>query len=307
MSNVFPGAIFSQSPYFGYPYMGDQRRTRATILGVIHITDGTSVPQPGPGKSWTFSVDRDGSIYQFLDPVKQAPWTNGDVDHPDTGNPLIVAATTRQGYNVNEFCFVTIENLGAITALGQLITSEQIAANNRILRWASGLSGLPMDRRHVIGHYQINSVSRQRCPTLPTDRDRVFSGILSTKLPDTAMEVAMKWKPVMEDWTTGIGEIGGAFYLDGPGVGERKWFTEPERVTSIAESTDGKWRQIAYGAEVLFMLRANLTPIPGTRNPAAPDYGAPVFGGTQELEDARLALEGIKTKVAAFAADIADD
>lgn len=191
IANRFPGASSVRpSPYFGFPYRGNPRRVKPTILGVVHITDGYSVPVPGPGKSWTFAVARDGTVHQFLDPVTQAPWTNGDAKNPDTTNPLVAAATSG-GRNPNEACLVTIENVGRITGDGQLLTEAQIRANREILRWASKLSGIPMSRTTVVGHYQFNSVDRNRCPTLPADRDRVFGGILAEE-EDMAWQADIK-------------------------------------------------------------------------------------------------------------------
>jgi len=189
ISHVFPGAVLHPTQYFGYPTVGAPRRIKATILGVIHTTETASVPFPGPGKSWTFSVERDGTVHQFMDPVIAAAWTNGDAQSWDGSNPLVVKACT-SSYNPNEFCFVTIENVNRIEQ-GERLTDKQLAANRAILQWASKLSGIPMDRRHVIGHYQINGVTRQRCPTVPTDRDRVFGGILhGSDTPEETMDLS---------------------------------------------------------------------------------------------------------------------
>lgn len=193
IKHAFPGAILHPTPYFGYPTVSAVRRFDATILGVIHTTETTSVPYPQyvvkdgvvtVGKSWTFSVERDGTVHQFMDPVYAAPWTNGDAQSWDTDNPLVVKAA-KSGYNFNEFCFVTIENVNRI-ADGQRLTEKQLEANRAIMQWASKLSGLPLDRRHVIGHYQINGVSRVNCPTVPSDRDRVFGGIVGS--PEETMD-----------------------------------------------------------------------------------------------------------------------
>lgn len=186
ISHRFPGAIQRPTPYFGYPNVSSPRRIEPTILGVIHCTDGYSVPKPGATKSWTFSVDRSGTVYQFLDPVTQTPWTNGDIKNPDTSNPL-VAAMVGSKYNPNEFCFLTIENVAYVSG-GQRLTQAQLDADRAILRWGAKLSGLPMDRKHVIGHYQVNGSTRVNCPTVPADRQRVFNGVLGM-LPNTAVEV----------------------------------------------------------------------------------------------------------------------
>lgn len=188
ITNVGPGAAVVQpSPYYGYPTVGAPRRIKPTILAVIHTTETTGVPIPSASHSWTFSVERDGTVHQFLDPVTQTPWTNGDIKSPDTSNPLIAAIAGQSQYNPNEYCFLTIENVNRIFA-GERLTDAQLAANHRLIEWGAKLSGLPVDRAHVIGHYQINGETRVNCPTVPTDRDRVFAGVLGTGLPDTATE-----------------------------------------------------------------------------------------------------------------------
>lgn len=337
MNNVFPGAVLHPTSYYGYPNVGSSRRIRPTVLAVIHTTETYGVPMPSATKSWTFSVERDGTVHQFMDPVIAAAWTNGDLRSPDIANPLI-AAMVGSPYNANEFCFLTIENVNRI-ADGQRLTDAQLAADAAIVAWASKLSGLPVDRTHVIGHYQINGETRVNCPTVPTDRPRVFGGVVGAPptLPDAAMEFHMILRRVHEQWTTGSGPDEGAFFIDGPGVGEPKYFTAPTKVWSFAEEAvrladgslgTGKWRLVEYGGEVLFMHREMLTPVPGTRDPAsgfglpAPQVVTVTTGITQAQLDAANALlaaeraksaqlasriTAIKSKIAMVAADVSDD
>lgn len=101
-------------------------------------------------------------------------------------------------------------------------------------------------------------------------------------------EVPVILRPVYEEWTTRASADGSAGYFttDGPGQGERKWFTTPEKVRSYAETADAKYRAIAYGTETLWMERAQLTPIPGTRNPAT-GYGLPSVSTGYSVEQVR--------------------
>jgi hypothetical protein len=90
------------------------------------------------------------------------------------------------------------------------------------------------------------------------------------------------WKPVQEDWWT----VPGVTFYDGNGT--EKSFTTRERVTSVAEATDGH-RLVKYGTnELLVMPRTGLVPISGTRIPPAPNYGFPP-GFTQADIDAAKA------------------
>ena len=95
----------------------------------------------------------------------------------------------------------------------------------------------------------------------------------------------MLFRPVQQDWYTGTGPDGGEFYTEGPGIGTPKHFTSAERVTSIAEAAEADgtvlpWREIRYGAEVLWMHRDMLDPIDGTRDPSG-GYGPPSGEGGQ--------------------------
>lgn len=287
-AHVFPGAILRPTNYYGYPNVGSSRRMKPTILGVIHCTDGYSVPKPSSTKSWTFSVARDGTVYQFMDPVIAAPWTNGDIKTPDTSNPLI-AGMVGSRYNPNEFCFLTIENVAYVSG-GQRLTEAQLDADRRILEWGSRVSGLPIDRRHVIGHYQINGETRTNCPTVPSDRPRVFNGVLGVSLPDTAItaqEFNMHLRPKADLWRM---HANAPYWIDGPdstynGTPD-SWTVKPtgflagtpdgvEDITLLEEWveqpdgtwTSGNWRTLMPGRDdpnhtsVMWVYRSDMDPI----------------------------------------------
>lgn len=109
-------------------------------------------------------------------------------------------------------------------------------------------------------------------------------------------------RPVRQQWTTGTGDTlaasvsttpGGQFWTLGPDQGERKFFTAPEKVWTIAESLDGRWRAVEYGREILWMHRYNLRPIAGTRNPAS-GFGLPSVGFTlAHVEEAEKAARNV--------------
>ena len=262
MNNVFPGAVVHPTTYYGYPYSGSSRRIKPTILGVVHTTETYSVPFPGPSKSWTFSVERDGTVHQFMDPILATPWTNGDVMNPD---PALVKDMDLNRYNANEYCFLTIENVNRI-ADGQRLTQKQLEVGHSIMVWASKLSGLPVDRQRVVGHYQFNGKTRINCPTVPADRERVFNGVLGFSLPDTSMEADMIFTDpiVTQEWDTVPG-LASTFTRPDGTTGH---FLSVERVKSIAEGSVGgkNYRLLDYGAahEALVIPRSGLTN-PGER------------------------------------------
>lgn len=198
MSN-FPGATQYPVRWFGYPVSGSPRSIKPTVLLVIHITGNSNLPsaigeatysnRDGSGASFTFVTNRDGSIVQCLQPETQTPWTNGDIMSPNTAIPT-VKAMVGSAHNPNEFCFMTCENVGYEPS-GNGITAAQKETLARLAAWGSKISGLPINRNTVLGHKDINSVTRANCPT-SGDINTFIGGIVTRAnqilggLPDTA-------------------------------------------------------------------------------------------------------------------------
>lgn len=116
-------------------------------------------------------------------------------------------------------------------------------------------------------HFRFNPSNRTDWGTLLTTR---MGGLVFGK--ETDMQF---WRPVQQDWTT----LAGTIFYDGDG--NKKNFTDVERVRSVAESSDGRYRLIRYGTEMLIVdARGNtkegpgLTPISGTRVPTT-GFGFP--------------------------------
>ena len=174
MADVFPSAMLVQLKEWGYP-MGSTRPVppAGKAFSVIHITGNSRLPSAEGEVSWrlndaglqnsaTFFVNRDGGIVQALsDPLHMDPWANGDVNAPDRSNPRI-DSLVRDGVNANERTLVAIENVGYEP--GSSITSAQEAACARIVAYYHASASVPVNRETVIGHYQLNSVSRPNCP-----------------------------------------------------------------------------------------------------------------------------------------------
>jgi hypothetical protein len=284
VTDLFPGGSFVQLIQWGYP-QGSLRPVppAAKAYSVVHITGNSSLPSAESEVAWrkntpsvqnsaTFFVNRNGSFVQALgDPLRMDPWTNGDVSQPDTSNPRI-AAMVADRVNANERTIVSIENVGYEP--GNSITAAQEATDARIIAYYHAKAGVPVTRQTVIGHYQLNSTSRPNCPAV---NKAVLDRIVALASPEVDMPVLLK--PVREKWVTRFSADGSAgfFTTDGPGQGDKKWFTAAETVESYAETADGKYRAIAYnnGTETLWMLRTQLNPIGGTRVPAT-GYGLAV-------------------------------
>jgi hypothetical protein len=167
---------------FGFP-RGQPRRIKPVALACIHITGNRRTSEmdeasPGSGAraEWSFAnrrdssgpsahlyVARDGSAIEAINATRFAAWSNGDVTEPDLDNPGIARAVSfrTKGFNTNEAYWEEIECVGA----GMFpLTDAQIETCARRIARRSQLSGLPIDRTTVHGHWQINGVNRQNCP-----------------------------------------------------------------------------------------------------------------------------------------------
>lgn len=174
-NNIFPGAKLMQGKEWGFP-QGQPRPVPSSekAFSVIHITGNSRLPSAEGEATWrindpanqnsaTFFVNRDGSVVQFLgDPLHMDPWSNGDVNQPDRTNPRINAVVV-DGVNANERTLLSIENVGS-EEVNAPITAAQKRTNAKIIAHYHKAAGLPIRRSTVIGHYQLNSVSRPNCP-----------------------------------------------------------------------------------------------------------------------------------------------
>ena len=175
-AHVFPGASIRPSAKWGFP-RGSSRTVAPTILLVVHITriqaDGPplleAVEEAGACESddrevsFTFVNDRGGGTVQCLDPLRQAPWTNGRLALANLSIPTI-ADIVAEGRNANERCLMTVENVGN-EALGLPITEAQIRTIAAQAAWGSRLSGLPINETTVIGHADLDAQTKHLCPT----------------------------------------------------------------------------------------------------------------------------------------------
>jgi hypothetical protein len=154
----------------------------------------------------------------------------------------------------------------------QGLPPNMLATAQQLTAWAAQTFG-----RHMVASGHLHWQTNRSDPSL-----QVLAAITSEAPDDMQF-----WKPVQEDWWT----VPGVTFWDGNGT--EKSFTTRERVTSVAEATDGH-RLVKYGTnELLVMPRTGLVPISGTRIPVAPNYGFPPAADcTDEVAAAKAA--GIK-------------
>lgn len=268
--------------WWGFPLVHSPRAFKPTVLLVIHETGNKNLPsamaeaqysnRDGSGASFTFVTNRDGSIVQCLEPVTQTPWTNGDVREPSARVQRIMSS--HPGHNFNEFCFMTCENVvylnDAPFTAAQKETLAQLAA------WGHKVSGLPINRDTVLGHRDINSVTRWNCP-VPGDLDKFLNGIITR-----AKEIVSG-----EEDPAVIAEL-------------------QAELAECKEANRKKWQRIQNLLAKINTLTVEIDTME-EEIAAAATSAATIDDLKARVSRLRGRISSIKEKVAVFAADLADD
>lgn len=104
------------------------------------------------GSSVHFAVGLNGDIIQLV-PLTGAAWGNGWVREPSW--PLLVSGTNPNRYTIS------IEHEGFT---GDPWPEAQLAASAALTAWLLKTIAQPPDKLHVIGHREIDSITRANCP-----------------------------------------------------------------------------------------------------------------------------------------------
>lgn len=139
---------------------------RVTAI-VEHITDGETAAgaigwfhNPASQVSAHYVVDREGTITRVVAEGNTA-WANGVLNQPNLANP-IVAGWVEDGVNPNAET-ISIEAVGKAS---QGWTTKQLAVIDVLTRDIAARWGIPIGLHTIIGHRDIDSVNRARCPSL---------------------------------------------------------------------------------------------------------------------------------------------
>lgn len=126
---------------------------------VIHISAGslTSMTSwfstPGSQASAHYGIGKNGSILQYVEEENKA-WHAGRVNNPSFELYL---------NNVNPNLYtIGIENEGLDLADAP---KEQIESLVELIRDICKRHSIPMDRDHIIGHFEIDAINRPYCPS----------------------------------------------------------------------------------------------------------------------------------------------
>lgn len=143
-------------------------RAGAKPLAIVnHIAEGTLAgvdswfqksADEGSGVSTHLCVGKSGEIHQYVSSWDTA-YGNGRWRNPDVRVPWIAEAY-RNGVNPNRLT-IQIEQEGWT---GDQPTRAQYLATLALHVHFCRAYGIPADREHFVGHYQIDSVNRINCP-----------------------------------------------------------------------------------------------------------------------------------------------
>lgn len=175
-----PDTLFSSYSFKGSPNWSGRGTCYPQAI-VLHVTGpGTMAGMaawfnnPSSAVSAHFGIGKQGEVHQYVE-IGDASWNAGIFNRPNLANPVI-ADWFNTGVNPNR-CVVGIELLLAGPAEPLVEYPAMRASLRALLRFINAATGIPLDRTHVIGHYEIDSVNRAtdpRCCVLIEDEIRAF-------------------------------------------------------------------------------------------------------------------------------------
>jgi N-acetyl-anhydromuramyl-L-alanine amidase AmpD len=122
-----------------------------------------------------FVVDRDGTIYQYV-LITKAAWANG------IKNGMLKYASSdyvkKLGYNANRYT-ISIEHVGTNGYLKDSQLDASIWLHKYIRDFVRTKYGytIPLNRTHVIGHYEIDPINKYFCPGPKFPWDSLMKGL----------------------------------------------------------------------------------------------------------------------------------
>ena len=128
---------------------------------VIHIMAGTLIGTDAHFQvkgsnpvSAHYGVGKNGEIHQYVSESNSA-WHAGVINNPTW-------SLMKKGINPNHYT-VGIEFEGQP---GDVWTPEMKRAGADLILDISSRWGIPIDRQHVVGHYEIDAIRRPNCPAI---------------------------------------------------------------------------------------------------------------------------------------------
>lgn len=157
---------------------------------VCHITEGSYegaiswLTNPASKASAHFVVAKDGRITQLVE-LTDGSWCNGTSTDPNSkvyyGKSTLKTVRERKT-NANYYT-VSIEHEGIWAQSKGKLTDAQLAATIELMKYIRSevkrIYGIeiPIDREHIVGHYQINPVTKPNCPGSEFQFDAIIAAL----------------------------------------------------------------------------------------------------------------------------------
>ena len=196
------------------------RNSNKPIAVVIHVAQGWKTTSRQWAKtgyadaSFHFQVDRAGAVDQYMN--------LGDGGYHCGIKSSAPRPTWKlwRGYAINcNYYTVGIEHDGFS---GEEFPEAQLRASAKLCAWVLTQIGQPADRDHVIGHYEIDSVSRKDDPgpTFPWDRYMALVQAAMKEVPVASTELEIQVKTLQ----TQVAEL----MADVAQLRSQAWGTQPD-------------------------------------------------------------------------------
>lgn len=173
---------------------------------VNHITEGSYAGavswlcNPKSGASAHFVISRKGEITQLVD-IREAAWANGTSTDPNKNNyygKSSLKLVRDRKTNANYYT-ISIEHEGFYKDGYGALTPKQLEASiwlhKHIIEEVKKIYGIeiPLDRNHIVGHYQIDPIRKPNCP----GRAFQFDEIIQALREDVVIMALEKWQREM--------------------------------------------------------------------------------------------------------------
>lgn len=175
---------------------------------VCHITDGsyagavTWLCNPKAEVSSHFVVAQDGRVTQLVS-LEDTAWANGTSENASFsnyyGNSNLSAVVSRKT-NANKYT-ISIEHEGVYTTTHGALTPKQLAATIDLIEWIRSEvrriydTVIPLDRAHIVGHYQVSPINKPHCPGEGFQFDTIIKVLhdRETAVPEVTDAQVTKW------------------------------------------------------------------------------------------------------------------
>jgi N-acetyl-anhydromuramyl-L-alanine amidase AmpD len=149
-----------------------------------------------------FVVAQDGRVTQLVS-IEDTAWCNGTSPSPGqttySGNSILKNVRDRKT-NANLYT-VSIEHEGIWATTKGRLTVKQLGTTIELIAWIRSEVKriynvvIPLDREHIVGHYQISPINKPNCPGALFQFDTILNVLQDRELAQPAVTIAdvRKW------------------------------------------------------------------------------------------------------------------